>query len=141
MAIFNSTSPDLEADGPIVDVTLSPRSEAIDAMVEAGETAPAPVAASALIDTGASGTAVRVGLLSSLGLHPVGSVPVSTPTDTNVQCNLYAVQLNFPYGSLDVTVVEAPLQGQNIQVLIGRDVLKHAVLIMQGPSNQFTISF
>jgi hypothetical protein len=31
--------------------------------------------------------------------------------------------------------------GQNIQCLIGRDILQHGVLIYIGYSNQFTLSF
>ncbi|UDY35526.1 hypothetical protein [Dermatobacter hominis] len=58
-----------------------------------------------------------------------------------MSCPQYAVQLTLPQGYLDITVVEAPLQGQHIQALIGRDVLKHAVFIYQGHTSQFTLSF
>jgi hypothetical protein len=41
----------------------------------------------------------------------------------------------------DAKVIEAPLQGQHIQCLIGRDVLAHGVLIYIGYANQFSLSF
>jgi hypothetical protein len=39
------------------------------------------------------------------------------------------------------TAIEAPLQGQHIQCLIGRDVLAHGVLVYIGYTNSFTLSF
>ena len=39
------------------------------------------------------------------------------------------------------TVLEALLQGQNIQCLIGRDVLAQAVLVYIGYTNLFSLSF
>ena len=42
----------------------------------------------------------------------------------------------------EVTAIEAPLQGQpTIRGLIGRDLLKHGVLVYLGSENQFTLSF
>jgi hypothetical protein len=38
-------------------------------------------------------------------------------------------------------VIEAPLAGQHIQGLIGRDVLAQSVLVYIGYTNQFTVSF
>jgi hypothetical protein len=43
--------------------------------------------------------------------------------------------------TLSIIATEAPLQGQHIQCLIGRDVLKNAVLIYTGHDNSFTLSF
>lgn len=141
MPVFSAESPDLEVDGPIIEVTLDLVPSARQALVDAGSPVPASVKASALIDTGASGTAVKKDLLMPLGLHPVGAMAVTTPTSQDISCPLYAVQLTMPNGFLEITVIEAPLQGQNIQVLIGRDILKHGLLIYQGHSSQFTLSF
>jgi hypothetical protein len=70
---------------------------------------------------------------------------MSTPsTTTAVVCNVYQVDLIFALNNLSVpniNIVEAPLGGQNIQALIGRDVLKHGVLTYIGYINQFTLSF
>lgn len=50
--------------------------------------------------------------------------------------------MSFPNNMVvDGTVIEAPLQGQHIQGLIGRDILAHGVLIYTGYANQFTLSF
>ncbi len=142
MPTFNAESPNLLGDGPLIEVTFGLVPAAIKVLQDAGEPIPSPVKATAMIDTGASGTAVKAGLLAPLGLHPVGVVPVNTPTGSGVPCATYAVQLVLPNGFVDVTVIEAgPLGGQNIQALIGRDVLQHGIFIYQGPSQQFTLSF
>lgn len=141
MPSFNAESPNLEGDGPLIEVTFGLVRAAAQLRRDAGEAVPSPIRATALIDTGASGTVAKAGLLAPLGLHPVGVISVNTPTGHDVPCPTYAVSLALPQGTIEVTVIEAPLEGQNIEALIGRDVLKHGILIYQGPSNQFTLSF
>ena len=54
----------------------------------------------------------------------------------------YAVRLVFPNNVVfESTVIEAPLQGQPIQCLVGRDVLSQAVLVYIGYGNLFSLSF
>lgn len=49
--------------------------------------------------------------------------------------------VTLPNGYLEISVIEAPLQGQNIQALIGRDDLKHGVFIYQGPQQPIHVEF
>jgi predicted aspartyl protease len=139
--IFNAESPNLALDGPLVEVTFGLLRSAQLALTSSDEPLPTPIRATALIDTGASGSVVKASLLQPLGLHPVGTVTVNTPTSHDVSCPTFAVQMTLPNGFVDVTVIEAPLDGQNIEALIGRDVLRHGLLIYQGITNQFTLSF
>ena len=107
-----------------------------------GTPVPAPIPVSMLVDTGASGTLIQAGLPQRLGLQPVGSQLISTPSSENVHCLQYSFRLLLPKGLVAVvTAVEAPLQGQNIQGLIGRDLLQHGILVYLGQENQFTLSF
>ncbi|MGH7208795.1 MAG: aspartyl protease family protein [Nitrospiraceae bacterium] len=95
-----------------------------------------------MIDTGATGSVMRQGLAAQLGLNPVGVAYINTPSSTNVACYEYLVRLVFPNNVLfETTVLEAPLLGQHIQCLIGRDVLAHAVLVYIGYGNLFSLSF
>jgi len=133
---------DLWADGPLVEVRFGLTAAAQDANDKVGAPSPLPMKATALLDTGASHSAVRSGLLSTLGLHPVGAITIATPSSNGVQCLTYAVRLTLPQGFIDTTVSEVPgLTGQNIDALIGRDVLRYGILIYQGPTSQFTLSF
>jgi hypothetical protein len=139
---FSAESPDLEVEGPQINVQVWLRQAARNAIRAEGGDLAKPVVAKGLIDTGASGTAVRRGLLGPLGLHPVGVTPVLTPTTGSraVLCPVYAVMLMLPTAWVDTTVIETDLDGQSVDVLIGRDVLRHSVFIYQGHSSQFTIS-
>jgi hypothetical protein len=95
-----------------------------------------------MIDTGASCTVIREGMAHDLGLQPTGVRVVHTPSDANVRCREYLVRLLLPSGvAFETDVVEAPLKGQHIDCLIGRDVLARGVLVYIGPDNLFTLSF
>ena len=96
-----------------------------------------------MIDTGATGSVITQGLAATLGINPVGTTFINTPSSTNVNCFQFDVQLVFPnnINIPSIVVTEAPLQGQYIQCLIGRDVLQHGVLIYTGYDNSFTLSF
>jgi len=114
-------------------------------LTDAGQPIPAPVNATLQIDTGASHSMVKDGLLSPLNLHPVGGVGINTPTSQGVPCGLYAVRLTLPSDQyIDTTVIQAPptgFAGQNIDGVIGRDVLSWGILIYMGERGQFTLSF
>jgi len=95
-----------------------------------------------MIDTGAGVTAIQAGTVSALGLNPVGVQTVTTPSSTNVLCQEFAVRLLFPKNIIyQGTVIEAPLQGQHIQALLGRDVLAFATLVYVGSEGFVTIGF
>ena len=103
---------------------------------------PEPVAAKGMIDTGATGSVIQPAIAQQLGLHPVGVVHISTPSSENVPCPQYVVRLIFPNNVIvEALAIEAPLRGQHIQCLIGRDVLAHDVFVYTGYINQFTLSF
>lgn len=142
MPSFTATIPNLQTVGPVVDVHLAVGSSVEAALKASGQTIPSPVQLTAMIDTGASGTVIRQGLANQLGLHPVGVTAITTPSSTNVPCYEYVVQLVFPNNVVvGTTAIEAPLQGQHIQCLIGRNVLAHGVLIYIGYNNLFSLSF
>ena len=147
MPVFASQISNLQAIGPILDVQIGPNPMALAAMQQAGSPLPVPITISAMIDTGASNSVVQSGLPRQLGLFPVGSQLINTPSSENVPCMQYILRMMFfPTGGLlmpvhfDSLFTEAPLRGQNIQCLLGRDFLAHAVLTYLGPTNSFVIS-
>ena len=142
MPSFTSQVPNLQAVGPIVDLRIAVGAAVESALRKAGNPVPTPVVTRAMIDTGATGSVIRQGLAAQLGLNPVGVTHINTPSSTNVACYEYLVRLLFPNNVLvEATVLEAPLQGQHIQCLIGRDVLAHGVLVYIGYGNLFSLSF
>jgi predicted aspartyl protease len=137
-----SSVSNLQAVGPLLEVRLAVSHAAEQALIAAGSPVPKPIVIPMLIDTGASHSLIQSGLAQQLGLNPVSTVAIATPSSQNVMCDVYAVRLILPPNiQAELTAVEAPLQGENIQGLIGRDVLSQAVLVYIGYQNQFTLSF
>jgi len=95
-----------------------------------------------MIDTGATVSVIQQGLPAQLGLEPIGVVYVNTPTSVYVACHKYLVRLIFPNNVLAETpIIEAPLAGQRIQCLVGRDVLARGLFVYIGYGNLFSLSF
>jgi hypothetical protein len=147
MPVVTTQVSNLQAIGPILDVKIGPNPLAIQAMLKKGSPVPAPIAVSALIDTGASNSLIQSGLPQKIGMFPISMQFINTPSSENVPCMQYFLRLMFfPTGGLlmpvhfDSVFVEAPLKGQNIQCLLGRDFLSQAVLTYVGPTNSFVLS-
>src|SRR5262245_26859077 len=130
MPSFTTQVPDLAAVGPVVEILVGPSQALIQALVAKGRAAPPPVRAMAMSDTGASGTVLSPQIVQGLGVQPIGVANISTPSTTHpVPCHQYHVDVVFPSGVAvpGVIAVEAPLAGQPIQCLIGRDILRHGL--------------
>ncbi len=133
---------DLRGTGPIIDVDVAAPLALEEELRRVQQPIPQPVSLAAMIDTGASSSVIQEGLAAQIGLQPIGVAKVNTPSSTNVECYEYAVRFAFPNNVVvAATVIEAPLKGQHIQGLIGRDVLEHALLVYIGYTGQFTLSF
>lgn len=142
MPSFTAQVPNLHEVGPIVEIKITVGSIIEDVLRKNGKNIPAPVQTLAMIDTGATGTVIREDIVQQLGLNPVGQTLINTPSSTNVPCYEYFTRLIFPNNVVvEAVVIAAPLQGQHIQCLIGRDILRHGVLIYTGYTNTFTLSF
>ena len=142
MPSFTAQSPNLKEVGPVVEVKIAVGFALEEVLKQKSEDIPTPVQVQAMIDTGATGTVVRNDLVRRLNLHPVGTTLIHTPSSTNVQCEQYLVRLILPNNVIAETVaIAAPLQGQHIECLIGRDILQHGVFIYTGYMNTFTLSF
>ena len=134
--------------GPLIDCFIAVSQPRQNALARAGQPVPAPVAARALIDTGASCTCIDPRVVQPLGLTPIGVTQVHTPsTQGNVHgCSVYDASLviRTPVGNLSIgtlPVIEATLSVQGFEVLIGRDVLTKCMLVYDGPMNRFTLAF
>jgi hypothetical protein len=139
---FSVQSPNLQAIGPVVRLQIAVGTPAEAALRKAGTPIPTPVTADAMIDTGATASVIAQGLAGQIGLQPVGSTLIATPSHANLTCFEYFVRLVLPQNVVyEGTVIEAPMQGHHIQCLIGRDILAHSVFVYTGYLNLFTLSF
>lgn len=142
MPSFEVSLPDLRASGPIIQVFIGPSRELIATFGAASIAG--PVSVSALIDTGAAATVITPETARNLNLRTVGIIRVHTPTTVEpVLCRQFYVNINFTreFAVEDILVIEAPLTGQPIQCLIGRDVLSRGVLTYSGIDSSFRLTF
>lgn len=143
MPSFTFSFADLVTSGPTLQILIGPSRALVEAMGETGAVA-APIAVTAMVDTGAQTTVLSPDVVAQLGIKAVGAVPMITPTTTRpVSCDQFHVNVYF---SSDVVVenvlaAQAPLIGHGFQCLIGRDVLRKGVLVYIGNENQFTLTF
>lgn len=141
MPSFTAQNPNIIKDGLIVDVLIGLSPILINKLKNENKKVHQPIPVKMLFDTGASCTVIQDGLPQKLGLKPHGQISISTPSSENYPCLVYHVVIIFPNNVItEGPVVAAPLKGQNIQGLIGRDILSHGVLIYNGYMKQFTFS-
>jgi len=132
----------LESEGPILEVHFLIPSELEKKFIEEKKPIPEPVIIKSLIDTGASACVIQKEIPEKLGLEPMGVIKINTPSSKEHECYQYFIRMVIPSHNLiyEGAFIAAPLEGQNISCLIGRDVLKSGILIYIGYANQFTLS-
>lgn len=144
MPTYASTLPDLFGSGPSLQVAIGPSRELITAFTPLGMPLAAPHAATALVDTGAHTTILSPDIVARLSLIMVGVAPINTPSTTvSLICNRYHVNVYFADDFVveNIFAIEAPMGGVPYQCLIGRDILRFAKLVYDGPENQFALTF
>ncbi|MBF0337184.1 MAG: retroviral-like aspartic protease [Nitrospirae bacterium] len=126
-----------------MEVQITPARLYREVLRKAGKLIPLPVKVVAMIDTGAAISAITPDVITTLGINPIGKIKISTPTSTGVDCYQYHVAIVMPnQNTIETTeIVETPLEGQHIQCLIGRDILRHSVFIYNGSEGIITICF
>jgi hypothetical protein len=103
----------------------------------------------ALIDTGASISAVHEDILKALGIAPVDSIPSHTPHGSG-RSFVYPIRASFP--SIDVNnygisrVIGCDLKwtttdGKQIIMLVGRDLLKYFLMVYNGLGGVVTLAY
>lgn len=114
-----------------------------------GRNVPAPAAGWALVDTGATRTAVDSAAIAALEVRPVGATTLLTAAGPAEQ-EMFPARIEFPafgasieFGSVtgvDLGDHSLP-DGRKLICLIGRDVLSRAVMVYNGPGALWTIAF
>jgi predicted aspartyl protease len=143
MPSFTAQLANLKANGPIIEVLIAPSRRLVEVMQRRKQTPPQPVKTMAMIDTGASSTVVSPGIIEQLNIAAIGAVKISTPSDRDVSCLQYEATIIFPSRVAIATseLIAAPLEGQPLKCLIGRDVLRDSVFIYNGYAQTITLSY
>ena len=136
--------------GPLLHVVVSVSGPRGAALTQAGQTAPQPVVAKLIVDTGASLTAIDGAILQQLGISPTGSTPIHTPSTAGSphQANQYDVGLTvfghdnaLVFLSPALPVIDGNFRAQGIDGLLGRDVLATSRMSYLGVDGWYAISF
>lgn len=136
-------------DGLALDVLIGLDGAASHACVAAGQPVPVPLQVKALIDSGCDPTAVSQSVLNALGLLR-GTTATTHTAAGLVQVEVFQVSLSiygpdgtsgpsFNAADWKVTALPQPIPG--IDVLLGLDLLRQCLLIVDGPGKKFTLSF
>lgn len=134
MAEFTEVLANLEGLGPRFTCGIVVPPTAFD-------TPPAHIEVVALIDTGATRSVMKVGLAQRLRLRPVGRSTLTTANGQTVPTYEYYVQFRLPQGIIVESVpFEAKLADDQVQLLIGRDVLAKGTFHYSGRDNWFTFT-
>jgi predicted aspartyl protease len=139
------TDPDqLRLRGPALNVEINIPAQLAAVFQRTSRPLPTPQVGLALIDTGASITAVELGVLNALGLQPTGVTPIATPGGV-VQQPMYACIITFPGTPIPMipfnVVVGAQIASLGYSALIGRDVLRLFQMVYNGVEGIWTLAF
>lgn len=132
--------------GPLIDIWVGLSAPRCRALKDAGQTPPTPVRVRALLDTGASGTCVDEQVIAPLHLVPTGMIHMHTPSTAGTPhlCPQYDIGVgisaapDFHMMRFTLPILAVALRAQNIDALIGRDLLDDTTLIYNGPAKSFT---
>lgn len=81
--------------------------------------------------------------MQGLGLQVIAQVNVCGTSGIKLQ-NVYIAEVAFPGSpipTLQLRLIGVQMPGQGIISLIGRDFLRHCLLIYNGPMGSYSISF
>ncbi len=132
----------LHGSGPALPIQVAVPTALENQLRQAGQPIPTPISGNAIIDTGATFSAVDDALLQRLGVSPIGLSPTGTAGGP-AQLNVYPARFILP-GGIQVgfsRVTGVHLTGQPMIALIGRDVLSSMVLVYNGPLGIVTLAF
>jgi len=124
--------------GPVIPVTLTLSEEAQRAYVERGESPPAGVSGLAMIDTGATATCIDVDAARRAGLPTVGVARMNSASHADQDVPTFAGRIVGPTIGISVeSGMGANLSsvGNDLIVLLGRDVLRSALFIYNGSAD------
>ena len=136
----------LQQVGPAFDIEISIPSAMEQILKQGGQPIPQPAKGQALIDTGATFSAVDQAVMTSLGVPPVGQIHSGT-AGGQVRMNQYPARFMFSNLGTVSLAFEATratgvqLTGQGLIALIGRDVLANLLFFYNGPLGTVSMGF
>lgn len=137
--------------GPVLQVLVEVARPLAASLRAQGKAVPQPTSGLALIDTGATRSAVDESVIQALGVQPIGVVSIGTAAGVQQQ-SVYSARFSFPGTTLPAMefaqLIGVDLRGHVVPhfqapliALIGRDILSKFVIVYNGPSASVTLAF
>jgi hypothetical protein len=132
-----------------LDVLIHVGAKDMHALLATGQPIPPPLSARAIFDSGSDRTAVALRLLQQLNLRSTGTAQTQTAAGS-LYVRLFEVSLSIPNPSGALTpmlvrpvwtVTEFLHAPPGIDVLLGLDLARECLTVIDGPGEFFTISF
>lgn len=131
----------LAMNGAKLDVEISVPASVIEYYTSRGQTPPQRRVARALIDSGASISGLKPSIAQAAGLIQTSSVGISGVVGAETRpvyiAAVHLPEYNISFDTVDVAGVDLPQQ--DVDVLLGRDILKHLVFTYEGKFGTFTL--
>lgn len=144
MPQFRRSIANLTKNGPVLELRIEPvlAVQEMEILRANGQEVPS-VSLRGLIDTGASSSLLESTVFDTLGIEPYAFVDLYTASTTApLRRGKYRVRVVLTETiAFEVDAVSGTLTGQNIQCLIGRDVLEELVFTYNSPKNNFTVTY
>lgn len=138
----------IEAAGAYIPIRIMQSPELVQALGAAGLSPATPTTILALLDTGASISALDPLLIRQLGLQERGLTHIHTPSTgpAVASCREFDAMISLGASEaeplvLTISVIEAEFASQGFLGLIGRDILNAGVLTYDGPAGVFSFSW
>jgi hypothetical protein len=139
----------ITADGFSLTVLIGLTKPDTQTLLNAGKPIPRPIWVRALIDTGSYATMLAPDVLRQLGVAVFRRTTTQTVSGT-APVQLYRVSLSVPgpagpaglmFTAPDLVVGELGVKPANADALIGLDVVRQCLMVVDGPGKQFTVAF
>ena len=141
MPSLKRSSDNLTRSGPLLGIRIEPILNVQEQLRAAGQKIPS-ANITGMIDTGASGTLIEGEYFQAIGVESYDLVRLHTASTTvPLTRGRYRVRVVFSDAiAFEVDAVDGSLTGQNIESLIGRDILEQIVFTYDGPNNRFKVT-
>jgi len=132
--------------GPVLQVAISVTNELTAKLASEGKHAPQPVTGFALIDTGASLTAVDETVCRRLELVPTSTILISHAGGSEDR-PCYPIQVLFPGTPIRPVIIARACSvslaagKQSYILLLGRDFLSRYKMVYHGPAGRIELDF
>jgi hypothetical protein len=135
--------------GAVIELAVGVIDPRAEVLRRSGFAVPERQLVRAVVDPGSAVTGLAPHVLQALDSTPVGELPVLTPSTglTPHVSRQYLVSLTLRHVSGErhfpsVAVIETVFTPEeNIQAMLGRDLLSHCLFVYDGQANRFALAF